>query len=83
MGDNEESADYVIDARGLACPLPVLRLRKALQGRAPGTIAELLATDPATRRDVPSFCVSAGHRLLTAVETAGQIRFRIEAGGGA
>lgn len=53
-----------IDARGLLCPLPVLRLRKRMQGLAPGAQARLLATDPAAVIDVPHFCAEAGHALI-------------------
>lgn len=53
-----------IDARGLLCPLPVLRLRKALLPMPPGARAVLIATDPAAIIDVPHFCAEGGHRLL-------------------
>lgn len=54
-----------IDARHLLCPLPVLRLRRALQGAAPGAVVALEATDPAAVLDVPHFCAEAGHELLS------------------
>lgn len=53
-----------IDARDLLCPLPVLRLRKALAGVAPGDQVRLLATDPAALIDVPHFCAEQGHSYL-------------------
>lgn len=53
-----------IDARHLLCPLPVLRLRKALNALPPGATVALIATDPAARLDVPHFCAQGGHRLL-------------------
>lgn len=64
--------DVEIDARGLICPLPVLRLRKALLQLAPGQTVCLLATDPVAVIDVPHFCAEAGHDLIstTAVEGA-------------
>jgi tRNA 2-thiouridine synthesizing protein A len=52
-----------IDARGLSCPLPVLRLNKALKALEPGTEVILLATDPAALRDVPIFCAAHGHAV--------------------
>lgn len=54
-----------IDARHLLCPLPVLRLRRALQIAAPGAVVALEATDPAAVLDVPHFCAEAGHQLLS------------------
>lgn len=53
-----------IDARGLLCPLPVLRLRKRLAALPPGGCAALLADDPAAVIDVPHFCAQAGHELI-------------------
>lgn len=53
-----------IDATGLLCPLPVLKLRKRLSGLAPGAEVALRADDPAAVVDVPHFCAEAGHVLL-------------------
>lgn len=53
--------DLEIDARGLLCPLPVLRLRKRIADLAPGQVACLIADDPAAHVDVPHFCAEAGH----------------------
>ncbi|MTH76727.1 sulfurtransferase TusA family protein [Paracoccus aestuariivivens] len=55
-----------IDARGLICPLPVLRLRKRLIALEAGSQVILLATDRAAVIDVPHFCHEAGHRLIAA-----------------
>lgn len=57
-------ADLTIDAIGLLCPLPVLRLRKRMQALQPGQIACLLADDPAATIDVPHFCAEQGHAFL-------------------
>lgn len=54
-----------IDARHLLCPLPVLRLRRALRALPPGEVVALDATDPAAVLDVPHFCAEAGHQLLS------------------
>ena len=48
--------DLEVDARGLLCPLPVLRLARALRRAPAGTVAVLLATDPAAVADVEAFC---------------------------
>ena len=55
----------LIDARGLNCPLPVLKLRKILTGLPSGADVELLATDRAALRDVPAFCRAHGHEVQT------------------
>lgn len=59
-----------VDARGLLCPLPVLRLRKRLMAVAPGQALRLIATDPAAVIDVPHFCAEGGHVLLNSRDLA-------------
>jgi tRNA 2-thiouridine synthesizing protein A len=54
----------VVDARGLRCPLPVIRLGAVLRDRPPATEVLLLATDPAAHTDVAAFCRMRGHELL-------------------
>lgn len=71
----------VIDARDLLCPLPVLRLRKRLEGLAPGSIVTLFATDPAAVIDVPHFCQQGGHCFLgMQVLPDGTTAYRVEKG---
>jgi len=57
--------DEEIDAIGLLCPLPVLRLRKRLQGHVSGAVVRLLADDPAAIIDVAHFCNEQGHVLIS------------------
>ena len=52
------------DARGLLCPLPVLRARRRLLSLRPGDVLRLTADDPAAVIDVPHFCAEAGHDLI-------------------
>ena len=56
--------DEDIDARGLICPLPVLRAAKVLRAMAPGTVLRVQADDPVAVIDIPHFCQEAGHALL-------------------
>ena len=56
-----EPARDVIDARGLKCPLPVLKAEKRLARLAPGAELVVLATDPIARVDIPLFCRQHGH----------------------
>jgi tRNA 2-thiouridine synthesizing protein A len=69
-----------IDARGLLCPLPVLRARKVLIGLRPGMRVLLRATDAASWLDVPHFCAQSGHLLIAASEEDGERRYVIERG---
>lgn len=63
------SWDQELDARGLLCPLPVLKARKRLAAMAPGAVLRVLADDPAAVIDMPHFCHEAGHDLLAQSET--------------
>jgi len=73
-----ESEPIEVDARGLYCPLPVLRLASALRSRPAGTRARLLATDPIAVRDVEAFCAAGRGRLLARTETDGVLAFDVE-----
>lgn len=69
--------DAELDARGLLCPLPVLKARKRLMALAPGQVLRMLATDPAAVVDVPHFCAESGHELVAAVEAEGAAAYYI------
>lgn len=57
-------ADATLDARGLSCPLPILRMKKALGALAAGQTLEVQATDPGSVADFEAFCRTTGHALL-------------------
>ncbi len=63
--------DHTLDARGLLCPLPVLKLRKRLKSLAVGEVIALWADDPAAVIDVPHFCAESGHALVSTRDEAG------------
>lgn len=71
-------ADDVLDARGLKCPLPVLKMEKRLAVLAPGATLIVLATDPMAKIDIPLFCKQNGHACSLQVE-ADATRFTIVA----
>ena len=70
--------DHEIDAIGLLCPLPVLRLRKRMMPLPAGTRIRLLADDPAAIVDVPHFCNEAGHIFHGMTEQDGHMIFTVE-----
>lgn len=70
-----------LDATGLLCPLPVLKLRKRMAPLAPGDLIEMLADDPAARIDVPHFCTEAGHALVESDQDGDILRFVVRKGG--
>ncbi|MGZ3215199.1 sulfurtransferase TusA family protein [Paracoccus sp. T5] len=70
-----------VDARGLLCPLPVLRLRKVLLELPAGAIVRLIATDPMAAVDVPHFCRQGGHAMVAMRELdEGALEFTVHRG---
>lgn len=69
--------DQELDARGLNCPLPILRAKKALSGLRGGQILKILATDPGAVKDFEAFANQTGNELLESTETAGEFHFRM------
>ena len=72
---------HLLDAKGLSCPLPVLRARKAMKQVGPGEILEVLATDPGAVEDFKAFCEVTGHELVEWNEEAGIYSFHIRKAG--
>lgn len=64
MADALPRADQEIDARGLNCPLPILRAKKALARLESGQVLAVLTTDPHADRDFQAFCQQTGNALL-------------------
>jgi tRNA 2-thiouridine synthesizing protein A len=67
-----------LDARGLQCPLPVLKARKALLALRPGERLLVEATDRMAAIDFPHFCGESGHRLVASETESETLRFLIE-----
>jgi tRNA 2-thiouridine synthesizing protein A len=68
-------SETVLDTRGLSCPLPVLRARKAMQKLAPGALIRVLATDPGAVKDMKAFCRASGHELVESRAQEGEFHF--------
>ncbi len=64
-----------VDARGQSCPGPLVGLARALKGAERGDLLELLATDPGSKSDVPSWAKLTGNELLEATEEDGHFRY--------
>jgi tRNA 2-thiouridine synthesizing protein A len=73
-------ADHLLDARGLNCPLPILRAKKALKDIPVGEVLEVQATDPGAVKDFEAFCRSTGNELVDSQTGPGEFRFRIRRG---
>jgi tRNA 2-thiouridine synthesizing protein A len=69
--------DREVDARGLNCPLPILRTKKALNDMQSGQVLRVLATDPGSVRDFEAFAKQTGNRLLQQSEQDGVFSFLV------
>jgi tRNA 2-thiouridine synthesizing protein A len=68
----------VLDAKGLRCPLPVLKARKAIKEVPVGGILRVLATDPGAVKDFEAFCKTTGYRLVGSSQDGDVLTFDIE-----
>ena len=67
--------DKEIDTRGLNCPLPILRTKKALGDVQSGQVLKVVATDPGSVKDFEAFSRQTGHQLLSRSEANGEFTF--------
>jgi len=74
--------DMELDARGLNCPLPILRAKKSINELAPGQILRIVATDPGSVKDFEAFSKQTGNELLESNEENGEFVYLIKKAGG-
>ncbi len=72
------AAPTILDAKGLRCPLPVLKARKAMKDLPVGATLRVLATDPGAIKDFEAFCKTTGYRLLNASQEGEVLTFDIQ-----
>jgi tRNA 2-thiouridine synthesizing protein A len=73
--DQTLQIDREVDARGLNCPLPILRTKKTLNDMTSGQVVRIIATDPASVRDFEAFARQTGNQLLQKTEQDGAFVF--------
>ena len=73
-------ADKIVDARGTACPGPLLAAKKAIGEIQTGQVMEILSSDEGTKRDVPKWATKKGHEYLGTVEESGYFRIYMKKG---
>jgi tRNA 2-thiouridine synthesizing protein A len=74
---NADATNHVLDAKGLTCPLPVLRAKKAIKDLAVGATLTVHATDPGAEKDFAAFCEATGHALQSSSAANGVFTFVI------
>ena len=72
-----QTTPETLDVRGLACPTPVLRTKKALQKLNTGELLSVLATDPGAPKDISALCRQTGHELMEDGKAEGEYHFLI------
>ena len=68
-------ADQELDARGLNCPVPIMRAKKAIATLASGQTLRIVATDPGTVKDFEAFAKTTGNKLLESSKSNGEFTF--------
>ena len=71
------SATHSLDARGMNCPLPILRTKKTLSALSPGDTLSITSTDPGSVKDMQAFCNQTGHVLVSSNANQGEFVFLI------
>lgn len=74
----EIKSDQVLDCKGLSCPMPMLKIKKAFKDLKSGQILEVWGTDPGTKNEISEWCKKEGHELLAIVEEAGYTKYFIK-----
>jgi len=70
--------DQELDARGLNCPLPILRAKKALNGMKADEVLKIISTDPGSVKDFEAFASQTGNELLSSTEEGGEFHFMMK-----
>lgn len=74
----KQSATATLDARGLNCPLPILRTKKELAKLSQGETLEVQASDPGSVKDMDSFCQQTGHELILSAQVKDSFVFVVK-----
>ena len=71
-------ATETLDAKGLNCPMPIMKAKRAMKGLGPGDTLEIEATDPGSVKDFEAFCRTTGNELMASKEEDGVYSFLIK-----
>jgi tRNA 2-thiouridine synthesizing protein A len=74
------NTDKLLDAQGLACPMPIVKTKKAMNDMESGQVLEIHATDKGAKADLAAWSKSGGHELLESTEENGVLKFWIKKG---
>ena len=77
---NEIKVDSELDCRGLSCPLPVLKTKKAIQALDAGQVLKMICTDQGSKKDMSSWSDRTGNPILKSEEDGGEFTFWLQKG---
>ena len=69
--------DETLDCKGLSCPMPIIKLAKAMKKMPSGKVLQMIGTDPGSKEDVPKWCSKTGNQLLGSADEGGANVFYI------
>lgn len=70
--------DQSLDCKGLSCPMPIIKLSKAMKGLESGKVLQMIGTDPGSKTDIPAWCEKTGNEFLSMEEADGESKFYIK-----
>jgi rhodanese-related sulfurtransferase/TusA-related sulfurtransferase len=80
---NDIKVNEILDAKGLACPMPIVKTKKAMNGLEAGQVLEVLATDKGSKADIKAWAGSTGHQYLGTLEEGGVLKHYLRKSSGA
>ena len=78
MSETELNFDVELDASGLSCPMPIMKLAKQIKSMKSGQILKMIGTDPGSLEDVPKWCKRTGNELIQIESKSGKNSFFIK-----
>ncbi|ADK03490.1 TPA: sulfurtransferase TusA family protein [Bacillus anthracis] len=72
------NAKQVLDVKGLACPMPIVKTKKAMEALQSGEVLEVHVTDKGAIKDIPAWSQTSGHEVLKHTEEKGELKFWIK-----
>ena len=70
--------DQTLDCKGLSCPMPIIKLSKAMKGLESGKVLQMIGTDPGSKTDIPAWCEKTGNEFISMEEADGETKFYIK-----
>jgi len=76
-GDSPPPPDVIVNTRGMFCPAPIIKLSEAVRNVDAGRVVELVSDDPAIEFDLPAWCKSAGHTIVSSCKDGADYIYRV------